>query len=155
MAVYWNLGLVARTSEQAEACIEFFRAKRLQYNGRDVALEIWQAQKADCWVVGVCPHGMSHGSPLGNDPKLTTDEARLEIARVFDQWLVEAPPFMAAFFGGEAYDFLLDEPLSESLEPEGINGLVVDQATWESLGEPEAARIIGKGRFAWPRSRVP
>jgi hypothetical protein len=119
-----------------------------------VALQVSKAQKPEGWVVGVWPQGMSHGSPMGNDPTLTTDHARLEIARVFDRWLVEAPSFMAAFFGGEAHDFLLNGGLAE-IDSDGVEGLVVDQAMWESLNRPASARMVGAGRHGWPRSRTP
>jgi hypothetical protein len=38
---------------------------------------------------------------------------------------------MAASFGGEAYDFLLDGSLTE-IDKDGVAGLVVDQSMWES-----------------------
>lgn len=159
MAVYWNLGLVARTQEEAEACAEFFRRKRLKIDAQEVPLDVSKVspltEKADGWLLCVWPRGMSSGSPIENDPRLTEADARAHISRVFDEWLREAPPFMAAFFGGEAYDIFLDGPLSEVLEPDGFEGLVVDTPTWETMGRPAAAQSIGAGRFAWRRSPVP
>ncbi len=150
MAVYWNLGLCARTSADADACIVFFRKRRLVLDDVEVALEVHCSERADEWLVGVWPRGMSHGSPSGSDPRLTTDDAHARIARIFDQWLREAPPFRAAFFGGEAFDFFLDD--AESIDAEGIRGLVIDEAMWVSLGRPPSAEPAGPGRFAWPRT---
>jgi hypothetical protein len=154
MAVYWNLGLFTRTREASEACAAFFQDKRLVLNGLDVPLDVSKSERPDGWLIGVWPQGMSYGSPMGNDPRLTTDDARAEIARVFDEWLLEAPPFAAAFFGGEAFDSFLDG-ISDLLAPEGFSGLVIDEETWTSLGQPAAAQSVGNGRFAWPRSRIP
>jgi hypothetical protein len=80
--------------------------------------------------------------------------AREHIAGVFDQWLREAPPFAAAFFGCEAYDHFLEGSLTlmEILKPRGIEGLVVDEAVWLSLGSPPLALRAGPDRFAWSRT---
>ena len=97
---------------------------------------------------------MSQGSPYGDEPRLTTEGARMQIARMVDGWLREAPPFAAALFGHEAVDFLLDG--ISAIDPsEGIDGFVVDTETWSSLGQPAGAQAVEHGRFVWPRSRVP
>jgi hypothetical protein len=155
MAVYWDLGLVARTSEEAEACAEYFGRKPLTVGGRQVPLDVSRAEIPDGWLIGVWPRGMSYASPRGDDAALTEESTRALIAATFDEWLREAPPFRAAYFGGEAYDAFLDDPLSEVLGPDGFEGLVVDTAAWEAMGRPAAAREIGAGRFAWARARVP
>ena len=151
MAVYWNLGLVAQTEEQAEACAEFFSRKELILGEQRVPLDVSRGKGLDGWLVCVWPRGMSYGSPKGNDPRLTADDARVKIAGVFDAWLREAPVFKAAYFGGEAFDRFLDEPISEIV---GVDGLVVDEATWISLGRPSEAQLAAPARFEWRRSRV-
>lgn len=65
------------------------------------------------------------------------------------------PAVHGGFFGGEAYDLFLDGAVGDVLDHDGVEGLVVDHATWVSLGKPAAAEAAGAGRFAWPRNRAP
>lgn len=152
MAVYWNLGLLANTEEEAAACAEFFARQELFLGALRVPLDVSRGKGPEGWLVSVWPRGMSYGSPMGNDPRLTADDARLEIAGRFDAWLCDAPPFKAAYFGGEAFDRFLDEPVSEIV---GVEGLVVDEPTWVSLGRPIEAQSFHAGRYWWRRSRAP
>lgn len=152
--MYWNLGVFTRTREAASECDAFFQGKRLIFQDLEVPLNVSQREIADGWLVCAWPRGMSQGSPYGNEPRLTTEHARVQIARIFDGWLRDAPPFAAALFGCEAFDFLLDGV--SAIDPsDGIDGFVVDTKTWMSLGEPAGAQSVEHGRFVWPRSRVP
>ena len=152
MALYFNLGLVARTMEDAEACATFFRARALVLDDSPVPLEVYVHARRTDVLVGVWPRGMSYASPKGDDRRLTTDAARETIARWFDATLIDAPPFAAAAFGGEMYDYFLDdEPLVEQLG-QGFGGLYVDDALWNALDRPLAAVRVGPARHAWPRT---
>jgi hypothetical protein len=152
MAVYFNLGLVARTHADAEACVAYFAAQRLVDDGEEVPLEVASCEGGGGWLVSAWPRGMNFGSPSGSARRLTTEDARARIAAVFDGWLRTAPPFQAAFFGAEAFDFFLDDGLAQ-LDAAGVDGLVVDAALWTVLGGPAAAQELAPGRWAWPRTR--
>ena len=151
MAIYWNLGLTTRTRADADACVSFFEEKQLSLEGMNVPLEVHCVERASDWLIGVWPKGMNYASPHGSNPLLTADAARAAIEHTFDEWLEDAPPFAAAFFGAEAYDYFLDE--NEVLGAEGFAGLFIDEATWRSLGSPPAAVPVAPGRHAWPRAR--
>ena len=151
MAVYFNLGLVARTREEADACLAFFRARPLVVDGAAVELEAFVHPRLRDFLVGVWPRGMSYASPSGDDRRLTTDAARAWITRFFDAALLEAPPFAAAHFGGEAYDYFLEDTPLESQLQHGFGGLYVDAALWTALGCPADAVRVGAERYAWPR----
>ena len=154
MALYFNLGLIARTRAEADACADFFRARPLTLDGRDVPLEIFvdARPRTSDFLVGVWPRGMSYASPKGDDRRLTEDSARAAIARFFDAALIDAPPFAAAHFGGEAYDYFLDadEPIEVQLAG-GFGGLYVDEVSWEAMGKPADAVQVGAQRYAWAR----
>jgi hypothetical protein len=154
VAVYFNLGLSTRTREEADACASYFESLRLVVAGAEVPIEVSVTERPDGFLVSGWPRGMSYASPRGDDRRLTTDAARATIARTFDAWLRDAPPFRAAFFGGEAYDFFLDDGL-EIVREGGFQGLFVDEATWESLNRPSDAALVAPGRYAWPRTRAP
>jgi hypothetical protein len=159
MAVYFNLGLVARTQNDADACIAFFRARPLVLDGATIELETCSHARDVDVLVGVWPKGMSYASPHGDDRRLTTDAAQRFIALWFEAALIEAPPFAAAFFGGEAYDYFLDEPYEPLHEQLGgyvdgfHTGLYVDAALWEALGRPADAVKVGEARYGWPEKR--
>jgi hypothetical protein len=155
VAVYFNLGLSARTREGADACAAFFASRRLVVGDAEIEIEVSVTERPDGFLVSAWPRGMSYASPRGDDRRLTTDEARGTIERAFDEWLCEAPPFRAAFFGGEAYDFFLDDEIAKVLEDGGFAGLFVDNETWESLGRPAEAKLVAPGRYAWPRTAMP
>lgn len=150
MAVYWNLGLFARDRASAAACAEYFRAQRLGHDGRNVELEVFETEVAGGWIVGVWPRGMNYGSPQGYDSRLTEEPAREAIATTFDAWLREAPPFTLAFFGAEAYDYLLDG-IADIDEP--FQGLVFDDTLFEE--HRAQARQISPRRYVVPRTATP
>jgi hypothetical protein len=180
MAVYWNLGLVTRNRDDAEACVAYFLRQKLVERGREVALQVsWQAEvgamgavledeeiteesaqaaalvrDASRWFISVWPRGMNHGSPEGHASGLTDEAARARVAAAFDGWLEAAPAFQAAFFGSEAFDFFFAGGLHE-IDAAGIDGLFVDEAMWAALGRPEAAQAVAPGRRSWGRSLVP
>lgn len=163
MAVYWNLGLVTRSRWEADHCMDFFRSKRLIVGDLDVPLWVEfddQFAIPDGFLVLVAPRGMSVGSPLGDDLRLVAPAMRRRIADIFDEWLVEAPPYAVAVFGYEAFDSFRDERGALAFSPmavasqEGLAGYFVDEALWDALGRPEKAQPIGKGRFRWPRIAI-
>ena len=149
MAVYWNLGVFARDHAAVVACADYFRAQRLEVDGRNVELEISEAEVTGGWIVGVWPRGMSFGSPRGNDARLTADAAVATIAETFDAWLRDAPAFTLAFFGAEAYDSLLDG-IGEIDEP--FESLVFDTEMFAAFGQPAKAQRVRDGRYVIPRS---
>jgi hypothetical protein len=151
LAVFWMLGLHARTREEAETCLVFFAHKRLLVEAVDVALEVFIQEKDDGWAVGVLPYGMSQGTPSAV-PELTEEPAPMAVARTFDAWLLDAPPFVAGWFGREAFDLFVPRL---DIGPAGIGGLVVDEATWVSLGRPPEALPTSAGRRAWARTKAP
>ena len=124
------------------------RAQRLELDGAIIELQVCDAEVPGGWLVGVWPKGMSWSSPRGDDARLTTDGARQQIAATFDAWLVDAPPFTLAFFGGEAYDTLL-EGIGEIDRP--FDALVFDTSMYTAFGQPSGARRIADARYAWPR----
>ena len=152
MAVYWNLGLFARERADAEACAAYFRAQRLEYDGTIVELEITETEVPGGSLVGVWPRGMNYGSPQGRVAGLVEEPAREAIAATFDRWLRAAPPFTVAFFGAEAYDYLLDG-IGEIDEPFG--GLVFDETMFVAFGRPASAQRLGPSRYTVPRTSIP
>jgi hypothetical protein len=154
MAVYWNLGLVTRSEEEAGACVAFFEAQRFVQDGVEVELKIGSGPCPGGWVVSVWPFGMAWGSPLGSDERLTTEPARACIAAVFDEWLREAPPFRAALFECEAYDDFLNAGIAE-IDAQYQGGLFIDEELWIAVGRPTEALLVCPGRRWWPRTHQP
>lgn len=151
MAVYFNLGIAANTKDEAQACAEYFRAHQLVVDGAVVPLDVHVAEGKDAFCVSVWSPGMSYGSPLRDNARLMTEDARAAVTRTFEAWLVEAPPFRAAFVGDEAYDTVLDG-VADLLEGGGFKGLFIDGATWEKLGRPAEAKRVFYKRYAFPRT---
>ena len=129
----------------------FFSLRPLLVDGLPVELEAFCNPRDELFLVGVWPRGMSYASPRGDDRRLTADSARHAIARWFDEALVAAPPFLAAVFGGECYDFFLEEGPLVALLDGGHRALFVDDTTWCAMGSPPQMVEVAEGRRHWPR----
>lgn len=152
MAVYFNLGLFTRDRDSVLACAEYFRGQELVFAGTRVVLDVFEPSEVPGgWLLGVWPHGMSYGSPHGNERRLTEDDARAEIAATFDTWLAAAPPFTLAFFGAEAFDYLLDG-IGDIDGP--FDALVFDETLYAAFGRPDVTKL-GATRYWMPRRRPP
>ena len=148
MAVYWDLGAVCADQAAADKLAAWFKARAIPLSdGTSVDIRTGTGALADQWIVWVWPQGMSYGSPYGNRHDLVDTDLNSEIEDWIHLRLQECPPYVYAFFGGEAHERLQDESLEALIEDPDYTpiGLVIDAASYGRLGRPSGFAPFARG----------
>lgn len=151
MAVYWDLGAACASEAAAQNFAKWFEHREIPLSdGTKVGFKTSVTPRHDLWMVWIWPLGMAYASPFGSRYDLVDTDLRYEIEEWIYDRLEECPPFEYAFFGGEAHERLLDEPLAEILDdPNYIPAaFVIATASYDRAGRPPGFAPFSDG-YLW------